>query len=294
MSNRGYKRSWKNLLINKRYQLRFTLFMVGLSAVLMLGLGIWVMRTVDETTRVAMSSERGVACPKVPEVAPKPKPDDEDAPAPATMKLDEGSAGSGSATAGSGSAGSATDTGSGSAADSDEPKHANVQIVESKMTLIKPDPALAPPPIPADFQDRIVQHWTCVLAMTGRLDELERGRMRIFWTLIASGIVLAIGLAIYGIKTTHKVAGPLFKVRLYFAKMKEGRFDTVYPLRKGDQLVDFYEHFRSAHAGVVAFEKADIAKLKTLIAAAEAAGQGNHASVTTLRDILARKEKAIA
>ena len=34
---RGYKRSWKNLLINKRYQLRFTLFMVGLSVVLMVG-----------------------------------------------------------------------------------------------------------------------------------------------------------------------------------------------------------------------------------------------------------------
>ena len=25
-----HKRSWKNLLINKRYQLQFTLFMVGL------------------------------------------------------------------------------------------------------------------------------------------------------------------------------------------------------------------------------------------------------------------------
>ena len=40
-ANKGYKRSWKNLLLNKRYQLRFTLFMVGLSAVLMAGLGLW-------------------------------------------------------------------------------------------------------------------------------------------------------------------------------------------------------------------------------------------------------------
>jgi hypothetical protein len=169
-----------------------------------------------------------------------------------------------------------------------------VQIVESSMTLIKKDPPPPPPPIPPDFQDRIVQHWTCELAMMGRLDELDRGRVRILWTLIASGIVLAIGLGIYGIKTTHKVAGPLFKVRLYFAKMKEGRFDTVYPLRKGDQLVDFYEHFRSAHAGVVAFEKTDIKQLKAVIAAAEAAGQGDHASVKTLRELVARKEKSLA
>ena len=53
-----------------------------------------------------------------------------------------------------------------------------------------------------------------------------------------------LGLAVYGIKMTHKVAGPLFKVSLYLAKMRDGRFDKVYNLRKGDQLVDFYEHFK--------------------------------------------------
>ncbi|MCX5747546.1 MAG: hypothetical protein NT062_34205, partial [Proteobacteria bacterium] len=41
--DRGYKRSWKNLLINKRYQLQFTLFMVGLAAILMVLLGYRVM-----------------------------------------------------------------------------------------------------------------------------------------------------------------------------------------------------------------------------------------------------------
>ena len=36
-----------------------------------------------------------------------------------------------------------------------------------------------------------------------------------------------LGLAVYGIKMTHKVAGPLFKVSLYLAKMRDGRFDKV-------------------------------------------------------------------
>lgn len=57
--NRGYKRSWKNLLINKRYQLRFTLFMAGLSAVLMTLLGWWVTRVAGEATTVAKSRQRG-------------------------------------------------------------------------------------------------------------------------------------------------------------------------------------------------------------------------------------------
>ena len=46
---RGYKRSWKNLLINKRYQLRFTLFMAGLAAVLIAALGYFVMFYADRT-----------------------------------------------------------------------------------------------------------------------------------------------------------------------------------------------------------------------------------------------------
>jgi len=284
MADRGYKRSWKNLLINKRYQLRFTLFMVGLSAVLMVGLGIWVMVTVDETTRVAKTGERGNACPAVPSISTQARDDDDDKPEAPSMKLPDGGS---QADPDPGSA--ATGSGSGSA--EHKPK---IQIVESTMTLIKKDPAPAPPILPPDFQDKIIQHWTCVYATMDRLDELDRGRRRILWTLIGSGVLLAIGLAIYGIKTTHKVAGPLFKVRLYFAKMKEGRLDTVYPLRKGDQLVHFYEHFRAAHAGVVGFEKTDIEQLQAIIRAAEQAGQGDHASVKTLREILARKEKGLA
>jgi hypothetical protein len=92
---------------------------------------------------------------------------------------------------------------------------------------------------------------------------------------------------------THKVAGPLHKVSLYLAKMRDGRYDKVWNLRKGDQLVDFYEHFKGAHAGVVSIEKDDIAHIKTVIAAAEAAGAGDNEAVGELRTVLARKEKSI-
>ncbi|HET9623126.1 MAG TPA: hypothetical protein VFP84_17255, partial [Kofleriaceae bacterium] len=87
-NDRGYKRSWKNLLINKRYQLRFTLFMVGVSSLLMVGLGIWVMRVANETTEFSMTSVRGEACPKVPELAAQAEDSDDDIPT-APMKLDD-------------------------------------------------------------------------------------------------------------------------------------------------------------------------------------------------------------
>jgi len=98
---------------------------------------------------------------------------------------------------------------------------------------------------------------------------------------------------VYGIKMTHRVAGPLFKVSLYLTKMREGRFDKVYNLRKGDQLVEFYDHFKLAHGGVVAMQQDDIDRIAAVIAAAEAAGTGEHPAVAGLREMLARKEKSI-
>ena len=55
----------------------------------------------------------------------------------------------------------------------------------------------------------------------------EQGRLRILGVLLTTGLLLLVGLAFYGIKMTHKVAGPLFKVTLYLAKMRDGRLDKV-------------------------------------------------------------------
>ena len=293
---RAYKRSWKNLLINKKYQLRFTLFMVGLSTLLMVGLGIWVMRVADETTEVSKTSVRGTPCPRIPEIEP---PDPE--PERPSMKLDPapepaarppggddgdegGDGGEGGEAGGGGAAGGGRGEGGG------RPRAA-VTLEPSEMTII-PSP-VAEPTVPADFGAKIVEHYTCELKVAGKLDDLERNRLRILWVLIGTGLLLVLGLAAYGIKMTHRVAGPLFKVGLYLTKMRAGRYDTVYNLRKGDQLVDFFEHFKQGHGGVVKMQRDDIARLKALVAAAESAGLGDHPTVDELRTMLARKEKSV-
>ncbi len=360
-AQKQYKRSWKNLLLNKRYQLRFTLFMVGVSALLMTGLGVWVMKQANEATTVAIDRVRGDACPKIPELTDVPPAQDDSG---VPMKLDDGTTVEPAGSAGSADAGSdaAKPVPSSvdpkdvakhnaqsdllavkakwcteaeckpataeplqikvkdcdayvktkledaeavatlraatipvvkceggqtfSVADAPEPaRHVTVQLDESSMTLT--------PSVPSDYADRVVQHWTCEVRQAGSIDELQRGRIRILAVLIATGLLLMLGLAIYGIKMTHKVAGPLFKVSLYLAKMRDGRYDKVWNLRKGDQLIEFYEHFKSAHAGVVQLEKDDIDRIKAVIAAAEAAGQGEHEAVGELRTLLARKEKSI-
>ncbi len=54
MTKRPYKRSWKNLLLDKGYQLKFTLFMVLVSALLMAGLGYWVLLKAHSATTIAI------------------------------------------------------------------------------------------------------------------------------------------------------------------------------------------------------------------------------------------------
>ena len=291
--DRGHKRSWKNLLINKRYQLQFTLFMVGLSTLLMTGLGIWVMKVANETTTVSMASVRGTPCPKVPALVESSGQEEDVPPVPMKLPEDTGSAAPSDTPPAAPDPAPAADppplaAGSGSAAPEAPRERAKVVMDESSMTML---PSVIK--VPEDFGAKVVGHWTCELRLGAEINALERGRLLILYVLIGTGLLLVVGLAFYGIKMTHKVAGPLFKVSLYLGKMQQGRFDKVWNLRKGDQLVDFYEHFKNAHAGVVKMEKDDIVKLKAVIAAAEQAGAGENATIVELRDIVARKEKAI-
>jgi hypothetical protein len=169
-----------------------------------------------------------------------------------------------------------------------------VQLEESSMTLTPPPPSPPAPLVgPHDLADQIADHWKCELQQVAERDRLERGRLQILWAMIATGVLLVLGLAAYGLKMTHRVAGPLFKVRLYLTKMRQGRFDTVYNLRKGDQLIAFYDHFKRAHGGIVAMQRADLDQLAKVIAAAQAAGAGHHPAVVELRELVLRKEKSI-
>jgi hypothetical protein len=273
--NRGYKRSWKNLLINKRYQLRFTLFMAGLAAVLMTLLGWWVTRVAGEATNVAKSRQRGRVCPSLPEVlapapTPAPKPPAADEPEPD---------------------------------DPDSPRHrvvmepSTIQIEEGAAPTPPPPPPEPPKLTEAERAKILADAEACERDIARQIAKIDGNNRLILYVLIASGVLLTLGLALFGIKMTHKVAGPLHKVTLYLGKMRDGRYDKVYDLRKGDQLVEFYEHFKHAHAGVVAMEHADVERIKAALDALAADGVLDRspeakAAADALRAVLERKEGA--
>jgi hypothetical protein len=261
--NRSYKRTWKNLLLNKRYQLRFTLFMVGLSAILMSLLGWWVMTVAARATTLAVNNT-GTACQGLPGARPAAAAE----PAPAE-----------SAPAEPGSEGA-------------RPRRRPVVTIDDS-GMQEPDAAAPAPPRPEQSAyDR------CMAGLPAKVEKLEDRQRLIFWVLVGAGVVLALGLLLYGIKMTHRVAGPLYKITLYLAKLRGGVYDTVYNLRKGDHLVDFYNQFKAAHAGMRGLQQDDVARLRALLAAAEKAHAADRspelaAAITELTAMLARKEKSL-
>jgi hypothetical protein len=339
--SKPYRRSWKNLLLNKRYQLGFTLFMVGLSALLMAFLGYWVLREARRATEVAVNNVEGQRCPPVPELgaternrviideitniqtppgeapageAPEAQPQGEAATAgtatTGAAEADEVAKPADEAAKPADEAAKPADeaepTGAGEAAPAagvapagTQPEGAEGERARPEVTLDEGTVVLdLPPSVPPDFVEAVIQHYRCHHERVSKMAALHTGYRRIVGVLIGVGAILILGLSFWGIKMTHRLAGPLYKVELYFEKMRSGRFDEVYDLRKGDQLVEFYEQFKAAHGGLRAMQEKDIAHLRAVIEVAEASELAARspeivAMLAEMRETLARKEKSI-
>jgi hypothetical protein len=91
--------------------------------------------------------------------------------------------------------------------------------------------------------------------------QFEANDRQLVYLLIGFGIVLSGFLTVYGIVLTHKVAGPLKKVANHLDKIRDGKLGVVYNLRKGDELVEFFSHFKAAHDALRKQEEGDIVLL---------------------------------
>ncbi|MBT8493464.1 MAG: hypothetical protein KJO07_10440 [Deltaproteobacteria bacterium] len=112
------------------------------------------------------------------------------------------------------------------------------------------------------------------------------------------GIGLVVVLSLYLIVLTHKIAGPLYKVTLYFDKMARGRIDQVYKLREGDMLQDFYLEFQAAHEAIRARHKETREALGQFLAACDSAGVSSDGAakepLEKLQTFTAEREEALA
>ncbi len=85
----------------------------------------------------------------------------------------------------------------------------------------------------------------------------------LMYKMVGVGVGLVVILSLYLLIMTHKVAGPLYKVSLYFDKMAQGKLGKVTALRDGDMLQEFYTNFREMHDALRLRAQADVLALES-------------------------------
>jgi hypothetical protein len=121
----------------------------------------------------------------------------------------------------------------------------------------------------------------------------------VLYGIIGFGVVLVLSVSAVGILITHKVAGPLYKMASFFARVRDNRLGPApRSLRKGDELQDFYSAFRDMHEAIRARTDDDVRVLGSAItaletASAEARGSALEGTLEDLRQLRKRKEESL-
>lgn len=116
-------------------------------------------------------------------------------------------------------------------------------------------------------QQRVLEDQSA--ALKRQAFELDRHQRTLLITLcIALGLlVVLIGLA--GIVVTHKVAGPIYKMKRQLREVGSGRLSIPSPLRRGDELVDFFEAFDAMVRNLRRRQELEIEQLERAISSLE-------------------------
>ena len=114
------------------------------------------------------------------------------------------------------------------------------------------------------------------------------------YKMIGVGFGLVIILSAYLVIMTHKVAGPLFKISMYFDRMAEGRLGNVTALRRGDMLQDFFGNFREMHEAVRTRLQGDVITMESAAASLRTKlGDDNAALEAMDKHITTRKKQLL-
>jgi nitrogen fixation/metabolism regulation signal transduction histidine kinase len=84
--------------------------------------------------------------------------------------------------------------------------------------------------------------------------------------LVAALALLVLGIGIAGIVFTHKIAGPIFKMKRLLRQVGEGKLVVRERLRKGDELQHFFESFEKMVDDLRARQEEKIAKVDAILA----------------------------
>ncbi len=112
---------------------------------------------------------------------------------------------------------------------------------------------------------------------------LQAFQSRMMLTLVAVFVLLVAGIFIAGIVVTHKVAGPIFKMKRLIRDVGDGHLRIPGKLRKGDELVHFFDTFDRMVRNLRSRQEEEIDKLDRAISLLE--GKAEPTALQPLHDL---------
>lgn len=96
-------------------------------------------------------------------------------------------------------------------------------------------------------------------------ENLKAFHRRLLGSLVGLLSVLVLGIGAAGIVVTHKVAGPIFKMKRHLREVADGSLKVPWGLRKGDELVEFFDTFRDMIVALRGQREQQLADLETAL-----------------------------
>ena len=102
-------------------------------------------------------------------------------------------------------------------------------------------------------------------ALLQQKTDLENRQAKLGMALLLALLVLVLGIGIAGIVFTHKIAGPIFKMKRLLRQVGEGKLVVRERLRKGDELVHFFEVFEQMVETLRSHQREEIEKIDKIL-----------------------------
>ena len=98
--------------------------------------------------------------------------------------------------------------------------------------------------------------------------------------------LLVVLIALLGIYFTHKVVGPIYKMKMLLRQVGDGKLNFQGKLRKGDELQDFFEVFAAMVEKLKARQTSEVEELEAAMKEAQATGASDAAiaKIAKVRD----------
>jgi nitrogen fixation/metabolism regulation signal transduction histidine kinase len=210
----SYKRSVRNYLLDSRFQLKYTAYLVGVALVISGIMG----SAVYSTTRSMVGESQ-----KVVEQAQKV---------------------------------------------SEESK----KVSEVSRMNIK-DLAGDSPELLAEFNKEADAHDAEIAAQEKQIADqqamLLQRQATLIYSLVGSLALMVVLIGLFGIYFTHKVAGPIYKMKRLLKQVGKGSLRVEARLRKGDELQDFFDVFSEMVNNLRSFEKKQLDDVEAALSAVE-------------------------